>query len=546
MADVEGIGDRSSFRRWDLAWDHFERSGDDRDLEEAIQIARRAVEIASGGSGEEAAALSNLGAALLRRSERTGQSADLGEATEVLRRAVSVAPSSGPQRDAVISSLGDALRRRIEGARDPSAAGQTEQFRRFVAETAFVYEEVVAARTRTLGADHPDTLASMNNLAAVLQDQGELEAARQLHERVLTTVRRVLGEDHLSTLASLNNLAAVLQDQGDLVGARSLYEQVLEARRRVLGADHPSVLASMNNLATVLQDQGDLVGARSLYEQVIEARRRVLGADHPSVLASMNNLATVLQDQGDTETAKTLQARVLATMVAEQAVEGGVMAALSAAAESSSAQAGLGKPQKERYEPAQPPTTALALRSPDEYDLVIQRVQEGDAAAWQELMERYNPLVIVVAHRYSLAPADIEDVMQTVWLLLFEQIRQHRSPEELPGWLATVTRRECLRHLRAKGNTPSSLPDEVEQPAKSAWSDEVAELVELDMQRAAVRDAFQRLAPSCQQLLALLLEEPSRSYQEISSSLGMPIGSIGPRRARCLDHLRRLIQAGGA
>jgi RNA polymerase sigma factor (sigma-70 family) len=504
MADVEGIGDRSSFRRWDLAWDHFERSGDDRDLEEAIQIARRAVEIASGGSGEEAAALSNLGAALLRRSERTGQSADLDEATEVLRRAVSVAPSSGPQRDAVISSLGDALRRRIEGARDPSAAGQTEQFRRFVAETAFVYEEVVAARTRTLGADHPDTLASMNNLAAVLQDQGELEAARQLHERVLTTVRRVLGEDHLSTLASLNNLAAVLQDQGDLVGARSLYEQV------------------------------------------IEARRRVLGADHPSVLASMNNLATVLQDQGDTETAKTLQARVLATMVAEQAVEGGVMAALSAAAESSSAQAGLGKPQKERYEPAQPPTTALALRSPDEYDLVIQRVQEGDAAAWQELMERYNPLVIVVAHRYSLAPADIEDVMQTVWLLLFEQIRQHRSPEELPGWLATVTRRECLRHLRAKGNTPSSLPDEVEQPAKSAWSDEVAELVELDMQRAAVRDAFQRLAPSCQQLLALLLEEPSRSYQEISSSLGMPIGSIGPRRARCLDHLRRLIQAGGA
>jgi RNA polymerase sigma factor (sigma-70 family) len=386
----------------------------------------------------------------------------------------------------------------------------------------------------------------MNNLAAVLQDQGELEAARQLHERVLTTVRRVLGEDHLSTLASLNNLAAVLQDQGDLVGARSLYEQVLEARRRVLGADHPSVLASMNNLATVLQDQGDLVGARSLYEQVIEARRRVLGVDHPSVLASMNNLATVLQDQGDTETAKTLQARVLATMVAEQAVEGGVMAALSAAAESSSAQAGLGKPQKERYEPAQPPTTALALRSPDEYDLVIQRVQEGDAAAWQELMERYNPLVIVVAHRYSLAPADIEDVMQTVWLLLFEQIRQHRSPEELPGWLATVTRRECLRHLRAKGNTPSSLPDEVEQPAKSAWSDEVAELVELDMQRAAVRDAFQRLAPSCQQLLALLLEEPSRSYQEISSSLGMPIGSIGPRRARCLDHLRRLIQAGGA
>ena len=674
MADIEGIGDRSSFRRRDLAWDHFKRSGDDRDLEEAIQIARRAAGIASAGSSEEVAALSNLGAALLRRSERTGQSADLDEATEVLRRAagiasagsseevaalsnlgaallrrsertgqsadldeatevlrraagiasagsseevaalsnlgaallgrsertgqsadldeaievlrraMSVVPSSGPQRDAVMSSLGDALRRRIEGARDPSAASQTEQFRRFVSEAAFVYEEVVAARTKVLGVDHPDTLASMNNLAAVLQKQGELAAARQLHERVLTTVRRVLGEYHPSTLASLNNLAAVLQDQGDLVAARSLYKQVLEARRRVLGDEHPSVLASMNNLATVLQDQGDLVAARSLYEQVLEARRRVLGDEHPSVLASMNNLATVLQDQGDlvaarslyeqvlearrrvlgddhpdtltstnnlvavlhrqgdTETATTLQARILSTIVAEQAAEGGVMAALSAAAESSKAQTELGKSQKERYEPAQPPTTALALGRPDVYAFIVQRVQKGDAAAWDELIEYYNPLVIAIAHRNKLGPVDIEDVAQTVWLLLFEQIQQDRSPKALPGWLATTTQRECLRYLRTQARAPSPLPDEIDEPAKSKWSDEVAELVELDMQHAAVRDAFQRLPPSCQQLLALLMEDPSRSYQQISSSLGIPIGSIGPRRARCLDRLKRLIQ----
>ena len=587
MADIEGIGDRSSSRRRDLAWDHFERSGDDRDLEEAIQIARRAAGIASAGSSEEVAALSNLGAALLRRSERTGQGADLDEATEVLRRAagiasagsseevaalsnlgaallrrsertgqgadldeatevlrraMSVAPSSGPQRDAVMSSLGDALRRRIEGAPDSSAASQTEQFRRFVSEAAFVYEEVVAARTKVLGVDHPDTLASMNNLAAVLQKQGELAAARQLHERVLTTARRVLGGDHPSTLASLNNLAAVLQDQGDLVAARSLYEQVLDARRRVLGGDHPSVLASMNNLATVLQDQGDLVAARSLYEQVLDARRRVLGGDHPDTLTSTNNLVAVLHRQGDTETATALQARILSAIVAEQAAEGGVMAALSAAAESSKAQTELGKSQKERYEPAQPPATALALRRPDIYGFIVQRVQKGDAAAWDELIERYNPLVIAIAHRNKLGPVDIEDVAQTVWLLLFEQIQQHRSPKVLPDWLATTTQRECLRYLKTKGRAPSPLPEEKDEPAKSEWSDEVAELVELDMQHAAVRDAFQRLSPSCQQLLALLMEDPSRSYQQISSSLGIPIGSIGPRRARCLDHLKRLIQ----
>src|SRR5208282_4481314 len=215
-----------------------------------------------------------------------------------------------------------------------------------------------------------------------------------------------------SVLASMNNLATVLQDQGDLVAARSLYEQALEARRRVLGDDPPSVLASMNNLATVLQDQGDLVAARSLYDQVLEARRRMLGDNHPDTLTSTNNLVAVLHRQGDTETATTLQARVLTTIVAKQAAEGGVMAALSAAAESSRAQAELGKSQKERYELAQPPATAFALRSPDVYDLVVQSVQKGDAAAWDELIERYNPLVIAIAHRNKLGPGDIEDVAQ--------------------------------------------------------------------------------------------------------------------------------------
>jgi TPR repeat protein len=132
MADIGGIGERSSFVRRDLAWDQFAHSGDDRDLEEAIRTARRAAAIVSAGTDEEVAALSNLGAALLRRSERTGRSADLDEATEVLRRAVSLSPSSGPQRDAAMFSLGDALRRRIEETRDPSAAGQTDQFRKFV------------------------------------------------------------------------------------------------------------------------------------------------------------------------------------------------------------------------------------------------------------------------------------------------------------------------------------------------------------------------------------------------------------------------------
>ena len=76
------------------------------------------------------------------------------------------------------------------------------------------------------------------------------------------------------------------------------------------------------------------------------------------------------------------------------------------------------------------------------------RVRDGDQAAWDELIERYSPLVWSICVRYQLARPDIDDVGQSVWLLLVEQIGRLREPAALPGWLATTTRRECLRILR--------------------------------------------------------------------------------------------------
>ena len=111
--------------------------------------------------------------------------------------------------------------------------------------------------------------------------------------------RRVLGAEHPDTLTAMNNLAVTTHARGDLAGARALLDQVVEPNRRLLGAEHPSTLIAMNNLAQTVHAQGDLAGARKLQEQVLEARRRLLGPEHPDTLTTMNDVAETMKAQGD-------------------------------------------------------------------------------------------------------------------------------------------------------------------------------------------------------------------------------------------------------
>ena len=159
-------------------------------------------------------------------------------------------------------------------------------------------QRALAGGVRVLGADHPDTLASRNNLAAAYQDAGDLGRAIPLYEQTLADRLRVLGADHPDTLASRNNLADAYQGAGDLGRAIPLYEQTLADSERVLGADHPQTLTSRNNLAGAYQAAGDLGRAIPLYEQTLADSERVLGADHPDTLASRNNLAGAYQARG--------------------------------------------------------------------------------------------------------------------------------------------------------------------------------------------------------------------------------------------------------
>ena len=170
---------------------------------------------------------------------------------------------------------------------------------------------------------------------------------------------------------------------------------------------------------------------------------------------------------------------------------------------------------------------------------LVTRAGNGDKQAWDALVERYAPLLWSICRRHGLGGADTEDVAQNVWLKLVNRLGTLRDPAALPGWLATTTRRECGRVLR----TARGPHDAGRAPAAEIIPDEQAVTPEQELlvaeQHAALREALAQQPPCCQQLITLLLEDPPVSYAEISARLGIPVGSIGPNRGRCLDKLRR-------
>jgi RNA polymerase sigma factor (sigma-70 family) len=170
---------------------------------------------------------------------------------------------------------------------------------------------------------------------------------------------------------------------------------------------------------------------------------------------------------------------------------------------------------------------------------LVNRARTGERQAWDALVERYAPLIWSICRKYQLDAADAEDAAQSIWLKLVDHLGSLRDPAALPGWLATTTRRECGRILRATrrphdaGHAPNAgtIPDD---HARTAEQDLLAA-----ERHAALREAFGQLSPSCQQLIALLIHDPALSYAQISARLDIPVGSIGPNRRRCLDKLRR-------
>jgi RNA polymerase sigma factor (sigma-70 family) len=157
---------------------------------------------------------------------------------------------------------------------------------------------------------------------------------------------------------------------------------------------------------------------------------------------------------------------------------------------------------------------------------------------WDAIVERYAPLIWSICRRYRLGAADADDVGQSVWLQLVDQLGKLRDPAALPGWLATTTRRECGRVRAQRGPQVAwyvldaeTIPDEQTGSAEQ-------ELLAAE-RHAVLREALTRLPPCCQRLIAMLIHDPPLPYAQISPRLGIPVGSIGPSRGRCLEKLRR-------
>ena len=169
---------------------------------------------------------------------------------------------------------------------------------------------------------------------------------------------------------------------------------------------------------------------------------------------------------------------------------------------------------------------------------LVVRAGNGDELAWDALVGRYAPLIWSLCRRYRLDADDAGDVGQNVWLQLVNQLGKIRDPAALPGWLATTTRRECQRVLN-KAQAPHAALQALDADNIPDDQASMLEHVLAAERHAALREASAHLPPCCQQLIALLIKDPPVPYAEISARLGIPVGSIGPKRSRCLDKLRR-------
>lgn len=174
--------------------------------------------------------------------------------------------------------------------------------------------------------------------------------------------------------------------------------------------------------------------------------------------------------------------------------------------------------------------------------------RRGDETAWEALIHRYQRLIYAIPRRAGLDEEQSADVFQDVFVTLFEKLDEIDRPERLQAWLVTTARRKTWRVItkqkalrEAPGHKESAERKLMDLPDGAPPADEVLVLLEKQHQ---VRVAVAALDERCGKLMKLLFYAPEPpSYSEIASKLGIPEGSIGPTRARCLEKLMRLLQS---
>jgi RNA polymerase sigma factor (sigma-70 family) len=191
--------------------------------------------------------------------------------------------------------------------------------------------------------------------------------------------------------------------------------------------------------------------------------------------------------------------------------------------------------QRTRRRPPSDPAHELTAR--------VLAARAGDQQAWSALVEQFDRRLRRIARSYRMAPADVDDVVQTTWLRSLERIGQLREPNAIASWLERITRRECLRLLQRRVSEwptdEASLGDRADEQGPEERLLAAEERLLAIERREVLDGALQQLPQRHRHLMTLLTVEPAPSYRQISALLDIPIGSIGPIRARSLDRMRR-------
>ena len=193
---------------------------------------------------------------------------------------------------------------------------------------------------------------------------------------------------------------------------------------------------------------------------------------------------------------------------------------------------------------SQTPTFDAANLGREDADL-IRRCRDGDQAAWESLVDRYQRLIFTIPRRAGLSDEQATDVFQEVFLTLFEKIDAIEQPERIRSWIVTTAKYKTWALVRgAKGLYSSATDAEMEMEMAniadtSALADDV--LIELEEQHM-IRTALAKLEDRCRQILSMIyLSEPAASYVEVAAAIGVGEKSISPLRSRCLKKLKDIL-----
>ena len=171
---------------------------------------------------------------------------------------------------------------------------------------------------------------------------------------------------------------------------------------------------------------------------------------------------------------------------------------------------------------------------------LVRRASNGDQRAWMLIVRRYQPLLYRVAARFDLSQAEREDVVQLTWQQAVEHLDSIRDGAALPGWLATCARRQCLAALRRHGH--ERLFWDLEEGSLLSEEPDVDDVVYAKQAAKALYQAIEQLPAQQRGVVTALLRSPASSYDEISKLLGIPVGSIGPTRARAVTRLSTMLE----